>query len=186
MSKKIVFTKEQIHNKAYELFKTNGLNKITARELAKALQCSSAPIYASYLSMDVLKNELIERAKDSFLFYIKNNETEMALLNIGLGICKFAREEKQLFTTIFLRDVSYKDLISEFHDIVKTEIYKDERFIKVDDELKETLLLDCWIYAHGLSTLIVNNYFQNPCDEFLKKRLLVAPTTWVYKAFSVK
>ena len=149
MAKKIVFTKEQIHNKAYELFKINGLNKITARELAKALQCSSAPIYASYLSMDELKDELIERAKDSFIFYIKNNETEMALLNIGLGICKFAREEKQLFTTIFLRDVSYKDLISEFHDIVKTEIYKDERFIEVDDELKETLLLDCWIYAHG-------------------------------------
>lgn len=183
MAKKVIFTKEQIHNKAYELFKTSGLNKITARELAKALQCSSAPIYASYLSMDELKEELIERAKHSFLNYIKKDETEMALLNIGLGVCKFAREEKQLFSAIFLRDISHKDLITEFYNIVKIEIYKDERFKRVNDEMKEILLLDSWIYAHGLSTLIVNNYFQDPSDEFIKNRLMVAPASWVYKAF---
>ena len=44
MPKKAIFTKEQIFKKAFEVFKQNGLEAITARNLAKSLNCSPAPM----------------------------------------------------------------------------------------------------------------------------------------------
>ena len=46
MPKKAIFKREQISEKAFELFKKYGLDYITARNLAKALNCSPAPIYS--------------------------------------------------------------------------------------------------------------------------------------------
>ena len=48
MPKKAIFTKEQIFKKAFEVFKQNGLEAITARNLAKSLNSSPAPIYSFY------------------------------------------------------------------------------------------------------------------------------------------
>ncbi|MGL5057988.1 MAG: TetR/AcrR family transcriptional regulator, partial [Fusobacteriaceae bacterium] len=77
MPKKAIFKKKQIHNKAYEIFEKYGLEEITARNLAKALNASPAPIYSCYTSMDELKEELINRAKELFLEYIKEPQTDM-------------------------------------------------------------------------------------------------------------
>lgn len=184
MPKKATFKKKQIHNKAYELFEKYGLEEITARNLAKALNASPAPIYSCYESMDELKEELINRAKELFLEYIKEPHTDMAFLNIGMGICKFAREEKQLFRSIFLKGISYRDLIREFRDLVREEISLDERFKEMSSEQRENLLLDSWIYTHGLSTLIATGYFETPTDEYIKNRLLEAPAVVIYKRLS--
>lgn len=181
MPKKAIFKKKQIHNKAYEMFEKYGLDEITARSLAKALNASPAPIYSYYDSMEVLKDELIERAKKRFIEYLHNEETELEFLNIGLGICYFAREEKQLFRSIFLKDISYRDLIREFRDIVKAEMSRDERFKNLSNERKVELLLDSWIYVHGFATLIATGYFENPTNEFIKERLMAAPATLLYR-----
>ncbi|MGL4403190.1 MAG: TetR/AcrR family transcriptional regulator [Fusobacteriaceae bacterium] len=181
MPKKAIFKKKQIHNKAYEMFEKYGLEEITARSLAKALNASPAPIYSYYESMDVLKEELIDRAKKRFLEYLNNEETEFEFLNIGLGICYFAREEKQLFKNIFLKDISYRDLIREFRDLVKQQMGRDERFSAISEEDKVDLFLDSWIYVHGFATLISTGYFENPTNEFIKTRLVEAPAALLYK-----
>ncbi|MGL5124415.1 MAG: TetR/AcrR family transcriptional regulator [Fusobacteriaceae bacterium] len=181
MPKKAIFKKKQIHNKAYEIFEKYGLEEITARNLAKALNASPAPIYSCYTSMDELKEELINRAKELFLEYIKEPQTDMVFLNIGMGICRFAREEKQLFRSIFLKNISYRDLIREFRDLVRFEISKDERFKDMSEEERQELFLDSWIYTHGISTLIATGYFEEPTDEYIKDRLLKAPAAIIYK-----
>ncbi|MGL4867471.1 MAG: TetR/AcrR family transcriptional regulator, partial [Cetobacterium sp.] len=84
MPKKAIFKREQIHAKAFEMFEKYGLDEITARNLAKALNCSPAPIYSCYSSMDELKMELIERAKKIFLEYVVRPETNMVFLNSGI------------------------------------------------------------------------------------------------------
>lgn len=181
MPKKAIFTREQILNKAFEMLEKKGLEDITARNLAKALKSSPAPIYGFFSSMDELKEELINRAKDLFLDYVKKEETELPFLNIGMGIVKFAREEKELFRSIFLRENSYRGLIQEFNEIIKLEIEKDQRFHDLPEEVKETLILDCWTYAHGLGTLISTGYFDGD-DEFIKVRLLRGAGNMLYKS----
>ena len=181
MPKKAIFTKEQIFKKAFEVFKQNGLEAITARNLAKSLNSSPAPIYSFYTSLDILKKDLINKAKDVFLEYVKKPTTEYIFLNIGIGVCMFAREEKQLFHTIFLKDTSYSGLVREFRDLIKVEMSKDSRFDKLDEEFKTKLFLDCWMYAHGFSTLIATNYFKDVSDDFIKERLVEGAATMLYK-----
>ena len=180
MPKKPIFTREQIIEKAFGMLERGSLENITARSLAKELNCSPAPIYGLFISMDELKKELINRAKNLFLTYVSNEKEEVPFLNIGLGICKFAREEKQLFKSIFLRNSSYSTLISEFHKIIFEEMKKDERFDTLPDDVKETLTIDCWTYAHGLSTLIATGYFKVPSDNFIRRRLISGPASIIY------
>ncbi|MGL6115535.1 TetR/AcrR family transcriptional regulator [Cetobacterium sp. SF1] len=181
MPKKAIFTKDHIHKKAFELFEKHGLEAITARNLAKALNSSPAPIYSCYASMDELKKELIDEAKDLFMEYVVKPETESIFLNSGIGLCTFAREEKQLFTSIFLREKAYKSLLIEFRDLMKEEMSKDERFKGLPCDFKDELFLECWFYGHGFATLIATGYFENPTNEFIKEKLMSGAATMLYK-----
>ncbi len=181
MPKKAIFTKEHILNKAFEMLEKKGLEEITARNLAKTLKSSPAPIYGFFRSMDDLKKDLIEKAKGVFMEYVKNEKTDLPFLNIGMGIVTFAREEQQLFRSIFLRENSYQGLIQEFKELIQKEISQDERFKEFPDEIKESLFLDCWTYAHGLATLTCTGYFENPSDEFIKERLMHGAANMIYK-----
>ena len=148
MPKKPIFTKEQVYKTAFEVFKIEGIDGISARNLAKSLGASPAPIYSFYSSIDTLKNELLDEAKKLFLDYVKKERTDSIFLNIGMGICIFAREEKELFQAIFLRESLGKrnEVIREFRDLIKDEMSKDSRFDNLDEEFKTNLYIDCWMY----------------------------------------
>lgn len=172
MPKKVVFTRDDVVTKGFEMLKESGLNSITARNIAKSLKSSPAPIYSYYSSMDELKDELIEIAKEQFLVYLKKPYTDMVFLNVGMGIVVFAREEQELFDSIFLKNSSYKDLITEFKNIIYKELEDDSRFEGVSQEKKDWLLDKCWIFAHGLATLVSTNFLKNITDEYIKENLL--------------
>lgn len=172
MPKKVIFTKDEVIAKGFEMLKERGLNSITARNIAKSLKSSPAPIYSYYTSMDELKDELIDIAKEQFLSYLKKPYTDIVFLNVGMGIVIFAREEQELFDSIFLKNSSYKDLVNEFKKIIYKELEDDYRFEGVSQEKKDWLLDKCWIFAHGLATLVSTNFISNVSDEYIKSNLL--------------
>ena len=49
MPKKVLFSKELILDKSFELFKEEGIESISARNVAKMLDSSPAPIYLSLI-----------------------------------------------------------------------------------------------------------------------------------------
>ena len=67
MPKKVLFSKEVILDTAFRLFKEEGYDAISARNVAKALDSSPAPIYKSIGSMEVLKAELVLELKNCLL-----------------------------------------------------------------------------------------------------------------------
>ena len=98
-----------------------------------------------------------------------------------MGISIFAREEKQLFLQVFSKDNIEGSLIDEFLNLIREEIQKDKRLIKIDKERQDELLVSCWVFAHGLSTLIATGFFKNPTDEFIEKTLRVTPAKLFYE-----
>lgn len=172
MPKRVIYTKNEIINKAYEMLKEEGLGQITARTLAKKLKTSPAPIYGHFDSMEVLKVELIKRAREQFLSYVIKDYTDKPFLNAGMGFVIFAREESELFRAIFLMGNSNRDIILEFKDVIFSEIDKDERFLGVKKEKKEWLFNKCWTYAHGLATLMAMGLESKSADEDIKNNLL--------------
>ena len=181
MAKKVLFSKEIIVDRSFELFKEEGIEAISARNVAKMLDSSPAPIYKSIGSMKNLKKELIKKAKDLFIEYLTKKRTGIKFLDIGMGISIFAREEKQLFLQVFSKDNIEGSLIDEFLNLIREEIQKDERLIKIDKEKQDELLVSCWVFAHGLSTLIATDFFKNPTDEFIERVLRNAPAKLFYE-----
>jgi len=58
MARKCAYTKEMILEAAIKLFKKEGSDAVTAKNIAKELGCSVAPIYSVYMSLDDLKRDL--------------------------------------------------------------------------------------------------------------------------------
>ena len=82
---------------------------------------------------------------------------------------------------VFSKDNIEGSLIDEFLKLIREEIKKDERLIRIDKEKQEELLVSCWVFAHGLSTLIATGFFKNPTDEFIENALRVAPAKLFYE-----
>lgn len=53
------YSKEVILKAAIKLYKRKGFNAITARNVAKEMNCSIMPIYSKYLSIKDLKKDVV-------------------------------------------------------------------------------------------------------------------------------
>jgi AcrR family transcriptional regulator len=171
MPKKIVFTRDEIIRQSFELLKERGIEEITARNIAKRMNCSPAPIYNCFTSMDELKEVILTKAKNSFMEYVKKPYTDRTFLNVGMGIVLFAQHERKLFDSIFLRKEEYIDLINEFNSMIFEEFDKNESTKQLSEEKRRWLLHKCWIYSHGLATLVCTNYMPDVTEEYLKENL---------------
>src|SRR3712207_9104718 len=67
MPRKSVYTREMILEAAVEVFKQEGYNKITVKNIAKQLGCSIAPVYAAYTSMEDLKKDVVAKVGDTLI-----------------------------------------------------------------------------------------------------------------------
>ncbi|MFZ1300399.1 MAG: TetR/AcrR family transcriptional regulator [Leptotrichiaceae bacterium] len=173
---KVKFTRENIVNATYDLMKQEGMKNISARKIAKKLKGSTAPIYAHFSNLEILKEEVIEIAKSNFSKYVNKEYTEREMLNIAMGIAVFAREERELFKSIFLMDDDFKDL---FDVVVKDVVEKskdDERFEGFNDEKIEKIILQIWYYVHGYSTLICTVFLRNQTNEKIQQKILELTT----------
>lgn len=185
VSRKVVYEKEKIVEKAFKLLKKEGMEAITARKLGAYMKTSPAPIYHSFESMDELKLVLVQKAKELFLEYINKDRTGIHFLNIGLGFCIFAREERNLFKNIFLNSNVEKNILEQFVELTQSEINRDPRFLGVDEEVKSALIFDSWTYAQGLATFVALGHLK-ATDEQLTKLLMRCPAKMIYNTLGVK
>lgn len=182
MGKKLIFSKEMIVNSAFELFKENGIDSITARGVAKYLNSSPVPIYSSIGSMDELKKILIHKAKELFIDYIQRDYTGLKFCDIAMGAVVFAREESQLYINVFLKEKSTPNILEEFIKLTLVEAQKDKRLKHLNEEELKKLFLDCWIYVHGLAALVATNYIDNPTNEYIENKIMNNPGKIFYGA----
>ena len=169
---KVKFTRENIVNATYDLMKKKKKKNISARKIAKKLKGSTAPIYAHFSNLEILKEEVIEIAKSNFSKYINKEYTDRRMLNVAMGIAIFAREERELFKSIFLMGDDFKDL---FDIVVKDVVEKskdDERFEEFSNEKIEEVILQIWYYVHGYSTLICTGFLRNQTNEKIEEKIL--------------
>lgn len=67
MARKSGYTKEMILDAAIQIFKREGSDAITAKNIAKELNCSIAPIYSTYLNLDSIKKDVLLRIERCLL-----------------------------------------------------------------------------------------------------------------------
>ena len=100
MPPKVRIPREAIIEKAFELTKAYGFEKVTARLLASELKCSTQPVFYAFRNMEELKEEVYKKTQKLFqetmLQPPADTETPY-FLSMGLKYVELAQNEKNLF-----------------------------------------------------------------------------------------
>ena len=97
-------TREMILERSFDIFCREGMEAINARSVAKALNCSTQPIFSYFSGMDDLKTSLEQKAKETFESALQVEQLEGdPIVNIGAAYTRFAAEQPCLFTHLFMR-----------------------------------------------------------------------------------
>ena len=101
------FTREEIVRAALELTRQEGASAVTARALGERLGASSRPIFSLFQSMQEVQQQVLAAADELYQQYIRQ---DMAAGQYppykasGMAYIRFAREERELFKLLFMRD----------------------------------------------------------------------------------
>jgi AcrR family transcriptional regulator len=177
MGSKTALTRHAFVEAAFKIVREKGLEKLSARSLAKELNCSTMPIYSYLKSMKSLHQKLGKKATDLLLSYQTTTRTGRVFFDMGLGYILFARQEKNLFRLLFGRNKKTGKnrlgrTMTEFAlgSLVK-KMKDDPIFEGLSARQLEHILVKMWIFVHGLASLINNNAFPNDSEDYIIETL---------------
>ncbi|MCG7376452.1 TetR/AcrR family transcriptional regulator [Paenibacillus sp. ACRSA] len=171
MPPKVEITKDKVLEAAFDMVREQGLDVLTARNIAHRLQCSTQPIYSACGNMDELKEELFDRAVDFAIDTMKTykNEQNSPAMNLILGCLIFSHQEKHLFRALYLSD--YRAVyLSNNKDRLNEEIYAaflqiDHRLQEIEETRARSVYLKIMTYWLGIGTKINTNTSELDLDE---------------------
>lgn len=176
MVRKKEIDKQRILDAAYKLAVRGGIESLTARNIAKAVNCSTQPIYLEFENMQDLRNQVLARISDELKSNtLQQNFTGEPLIDLDLSYLYFAKEHVDLFRAMFVDGKFGNQMIvdtlmglgiEKFKQQFDAEQYSDER-------LKHIFIAN-WIAATGLATLLINkmaNFTQAQMVSVLKAQI---------------
>jgi AcrR family transcriptional regulator len=167
----ISYTKENIIDAAFELYKEIGLERITIRKIAGKLGSSIAPIYSNFKNIDELKKCLMDKTLRELLKYTDREYSNNAFLNIGIGLIKFAKENKVLYKTLFINSNEYACLTDDFFSSNLEKMKSEPTLKDLDEEEMMRILEKVRLFTHGLAALICSGSMKDKSHEYLYELL---------------
>ncbi len=182
MPRKFMFSKEEIVCAAVDLARQRGFSAVTARALGEKLGTSSRPIFSYFDSMKEVQSAIIAAANELYQSYLSQDMARgfyPPYKASGMAYIRFAREEKELFKLLFMRDRADEDKNqkAEEADMLVELICKQ---VNITKEQATCFYLEMWAYVHGIATMIATNYF-DWSEELCSKTL-----TDMYQGLKIK
>ena len=174
---KLKFTKEVVVEAGYELMKKKGFQNVSVRKIANYLKCSTAPIYFNFRTIDELKEEIINMCKEKLKKYLYGNYSERKILSGAIGFVIFAREEKELFRTIFLDTTErFEKLYEMTLNELLTKENLHESFPDLEKEEAKNVVNKIWYFLFGYATMLCTrldeDYRKNETNEIIENKIL--------------
>ncbi len=164
MPLKSSFTKGAFIDAAFKIVRTKGWDNLTARSLAKELNCSTMPIYSYLESMRNLYEELRKKAVDLLITYQTAPRSGQIFFDMGIGYILFAKQEKNLFRFLHQRkegEEKYQEIEKRIRESAfknLTQNMKADPILEgLDEQTLRDVLTKMWIFVHGLAFLVNNN-----------------------------
>jgi len=190
MPPRTIVNRNDILNATITLVRKEGSANINARSIAKALNCSTKPLFRVYENMEQLKEDVYLKAEECQKAYLNDIQADDMnyFLSLGKNYIKFANEEKELYKLLFFSENLKIKSLDELTNQPDTKKIID--YIASAEELNKRqakdIFLEIWLFIHGISTLLattpstlddneiehllINAY--NAKLEYLKKSLL--------------
>ena len=160
MPPSVKFTKQEIIDAALRVVRAGGVGSLTARSLAAELGASTRPMFTYFDSMDALKYEVHEVAKDLYRAYVERGLAEpIPFLGVGQGYVRFAKEEPELYKLLFLERPGNAgggamEALALSQDLLRESLM---RIYRMDAEQADCYYRDLWLVAFSFATLIVTD-----------------------------
>jgi AcrR family transcriptional regulator len=167
MPPKTKFTKQNIIDAAFNVVRKNGIDSLSARNIAKEMNASTGPIYSYLKSMKNLKEQIIQKAH----LHIKEFETQKVTglpgIDRGIGAVMFAKQEKHLWRC--LMDERHSDIHTRLLEPKIQDIIKEmEAYSKgLSKKQLEDLLFSQMAFIRGLSYMVNHSFHKHP-GSFVK------------------
>lgn len=156
MAPKVKITKEDILNRAVDMVKQNGIESLNARALAKELECSTQPIFSNYKTMDELYDDLIAEANKIYNSFVEAQTGKYPIYKThGMGYICFAKEEKELFKLLYMRNREGEYQGDEDLQPIYQMLME---LLGVSLEDAKMFHLETWLFVHGIASTIASNY----------------------------
>ena len=176
MARKKEIDKQRILDAAYKLAVRGGIESLTARNIAKAVKCSTQPIYLEFENMQDLRNQVLAKISDELKSNtLQQNFTGEPLIVLDLSYLYFAKEHIDLFRAMFVDGKFGNQMIVDTLMGLGLEKFKQqfdaEQF---SEERLNHIVISNWIAATGLATLLINkmaNFTQAQMISVLKAQI---------------
>ena len=179
MAPKFKFTKEEVLTVTIDFIRENGIEALTARELAKKLDSSTKVIFSLFSNMKNLEDEAKFAAENIF-----SEKVNLALKDdspfkrLGVEYILFSKNEPKLFQWLFMRKgievESFKDFLPmrdyEYRSVIESI---DEEY-KISIENAKKFYEHLFIYSHGIATLTVTGIYNFTPSEIIEYMAEVA------------
>ena len=160
MPPRVKFQKNEIIKAALAVARTGGIDAVTAREVAKKLGVSTRPIFTYYDTMDQLKRDVFDEAKEHYRAYIERGlAAEVPFHGVWKQYLHFAMEEPELYKLLFLTrpdgaiggaKEAYEFSLGLVRDTVM-------RLYNMDERAAESFFRDIWLVSYAYATLVVTD-----------------------------
>ena len=179
MAPKFKFTKEEVLTVTIDFIRENGIEALTARELAKKLESSTKVIFSLFSNMKNLEDEAKFAAENIF-----SEKVNLALKDdspfkrLGVEYILFSKNEPKLFQWLFMRKgievESFKDFLPMRDYEYKSVIESIDEEYKISIENAKKFYEHLFIYSHGIATLTVTGIYNFTPSEIIKYMAEVA------------
>lgn len=165
MPPKCRFTREQIIQAALELTAEQGVGALTARSLAQRLGSSAKPIFGLFANMEEVQQEVVKAANLRYQEYLRQDMSAgryPPYKASGMAYIRFAREQKELFKLLFMRDRTHEEKAAGDELEALLGLIQKNMGLSRDDAYR--FHLEMWIYVHGIATMIATAYLEWDMD----------------------
>ncbi len=158
MPAKKQITREMILDAAMALLRTEGIDAVQVRSLAKYLHCSTQPIYLSFSGMDALRTALNADAVALFLQALRDGSNGTPPRLYGMPYIRFAGAEKKLFQFLFLRPNAFSELRASLAPVMQDEIGRLMQRCSLDYDMAHHLHDQLWMHTHGIASMLATDF----------------------------
>ena len=172
MPPKFKFTRDEITNAALNVTRKNGISGLTARALDAELGCSVKPIFGLFRNMEEVGQEVFIASDLLYQNYLREDMAKgkySPYKASGMAYIRFAKEERELFKLLFMRDRS-REKIEENKEEIRPLMQLIQQNLGISEDEAYLFHLEMWLYVHGIATMIATSYLDWD-DEFISRVL---------------
>ena len=165
MPPKTKFDKNTILNAALEVAKEKGFSGITARSVANRLNCSVAPIYVNFATVDDLVEAVVQQVFAISEELLAKQKGQSMFEKIGKASLAFAQEYPVLFRELSIQPNPYMTSYETIENAMLEAMAEDEAMRGWTLKERKRLLLNLRVFQIGLSVMVANGHMPSWLDN---------------------